>query len=620
MRFSPLIKSSKALPSCPAFQEGNNMIKFPYGISDFQSIIVESYFYIDRTDRIPLLEEAGKHLLFLRPRRFGKSLLISMLENYYDLKRGEQFNTLFGHLSIGRNPTSLHNQYLILKWDFSAVNPVGDAQQIVHALHRYINRRIEAFADYYEDYLSHKIDIVQKDSFDSFQSLLIAVQKTPYRLYLLIDEYDNFANEIMMGSQKTDEERYKKLLYGEGSFKSLFKVVKSATSGQGLDRIFIVGVSPVVLSDITSGYNIAHNISLNKRFNHLCGFWESEIDTALCQITKECDFPQQESAHDALSMMRTFYNGYCFCQGKASLVYNPTLALYFFNKFQEDCKYPRTMLDSNLAMDREKIRYISQLPKGDYVIASAFNEANPLSISEFADHFGLEDMLHKSKDHTFMSSLLYYFGVLTIGGDTPFGETILKIPNLVVRKLYVEQIQDMLLPDFQDKEDALEASKALYQKGDIQPLCDFMETRYFKLFDNRDYRWANELTVKIAFLTLLFNDTFYIMDSETELERGYADFTMIVRPDMRHFQLLDILIEFKYISLTDAGLTGEKAKKARSDELKAIPAVKHKLRESQSNLTRYSEILEKKYGSLLRLHSFSVTAVGFERLVWSKGG
>jgi len=194
-------------------------------------------------------------------------------------------------------------------------------------------------------------------------------------------------------------------------------------------------------------------------------------------------------------------------------------------------------LDSNLAMDRGKMHYIARLPEGEA----------PVTIPELADRFGVEDILYAPKDTSFVASLLYYFGILTFGDMTPFGELTLHIPNLVIRKLYAESIRETLLPEGKEGDFAHRAAKTLYQQGDIQPLCDFVEKKYFKVFSNRDYGSANELTVKTAFLTLLFNDTLYIMESEAEIERGHTDLTMIVRPDMRQYQVLDILIEFKFV-------------------------------------------------------------------------
>jgi hypothetical protein len=452
-----------------------------------------------------------------------------------------------------------------------------------------------------------------------------AVKASRYSLYLLIDEYDNFANlvlsevegEVMMGSRPDSPRRYEALLAGEGSLKTVFKAVKSASSGLGLDRVFITGVSPVVMSDLTSGYNVARNIYLLPAFNDLCGFQETEIAAVLRQIVAECGWPEPRAA-DALEIMRTFYNGYCFTPGEERLVYNPTLALYFMNYFREECRYPRQMLDSNLAMDRDKLAYIARLPGGEQLILDALNDQPPITIQQLADRFGVEEMLVAPKDAVFMASLLYYFGVLTMQGETPYGHLVLAIPNLVIRKLYVERLQAALLPDMAAAEEGQRAAETLFRTGDLQPLCDFVEQRYFRAFDNRDYRWANELTVKTAFLTLLFNDTFYIADSEAALERGYADLTLILRPEMRRYQLLDILIEFKYVALTEAQLTRKQACSLSAAEVAALPAVQAKLAEAKARLPNYRQALTQRYGAALRLRTYAVVALGFDRLVWAE--
>ncbi|WP_165741527.1 AAA family ATPase [Candidatus Thiosymbion oneisti] len=591
-------------------------MKFPYGISDFDALITEKYYYVDRTDRIPLLEDAGKQLLFLRPRRFGKSLLLSMLENYYDLNQADRFEQLFGGLAIGKNPTAGHNRYFVLKWDFSEVSPLGDGEEIKRNLYVYLNDRIGAFSRHYKEILPDPIRIDDRDALSSFRSLLDAIQQTGHPLYLLIDEYDNFANELMMGHRSAEESRYQALLSGEGCMKALFKTIKAAAGGRGLGKVFITGVSPVAMSDLTSAYNVAENIYLLPQFNALCGFQEAEIARVLSEIAGECDLPQSK-VDEALSMMRTFYNGYRFSRRTEEQVYNPTLALYFLKIFQRDCRYPDRILDSNLAMDRGKMHYISRLPEGRQLIFDALAETASVTIFELADRFGVEDILYTPKDTGFVASLLYYFGILTLGGVTPFGELILRIPNLVIRKLYAEQIQEMLLPEGRDGDLVRRAAEALYQRGDLQPLCDFVEQKYFKVFSNRDYAWSNELTVKTAFLTLLFNDTLYIMESEAEIERGHADLTMIVRPDRRQYRILDILIEFKFVSLKEAGLDGKTLETMDRDALRALPAVQSKQREAEVGLARYRAKLKTKFGALPRLHSFSVVAVGFERLVFS---
>jgi len=593
------------------------MLKFPYGISDFYKVRTGGHVYIDRTDRIALVEEGGEHLIFLRPRRFCKSLWLSTLENYYDVAKAGEFARLFGDLAIGRHPTPRHNRYFILRWDFSLVSAQGDIAEIGQALHNHINARIQGFAGTYRDLLTHPITIHPTDAIASFESLLTAVRGANYPLYLLIDEYDNFANEVLMSRALEGADRYKALLYGEGLLKTVFKAVKGAGSGMGLDRAFITGVAPIVLSDLSSGYNVARDVSFKIGLDLLCGFTEAEMQGLLAQVAQACDLTP-EARTTAQDTMRTFYNGYAFGEEPAEPVYNPTLALYFLQHLAETCRPPRELLDSNLAMDRGKIAYIAALPHGAPVLAAILNPDTPPTIARLAQRFGVEDVLTQVKDETFMVSLLYYFGVLTLERITEQGKLVFRIPNLVVRKLYVEQLRDRLLPEFGDRAAMRAAVEAVYYRGDLQPLCDFIETRYFRVLDNRDYRWANELTVKMAFLTLLFDDLFYITDSEPALERSYADMTLIVRPDMRKYTLQDALLEFKYIPLSDLGLTGAAVKATPREDLAGLPLVAAALAEATRKAADYRATLQATYGAKLRLHTFAIVALGFDRLVWVK--
>ena len=590
-------------------------MKFPYGVSDYYKLITEEYLYIDRTACIPLLEDAGNALLFLRPRRFGKSLLLSMLENYYDVNKADEFERLFGHLAIGRNPTPLHNQYLVMRWDFSGVAPRLDVDAMVQSIHDHINGCFEIFLSRYRDLWTEPVELHPTNAMRSFQSILAAVNQTPYKLYLLIDEYDNFANEVLMGGQPKSRERYEALVFGEGEFKTVFKNVKSAMSGLGLDRTFIVGVSPVVMHDATSGFNIAENIYLREDFNNLCGFTDTETQTLAHQVVEGCGLPP-ERVTEVIELLRVFYNGSCFRYDREELIYNPTALFYFLKHFQRTCDYPRRLLDSNLAPDQQKIAYVARLPNGAQVIMSALDEANPIRIAELEERFGLRQMLAEKKTETFMASLLYYLGVLTLGGVTQDGKLSLRIPNLVIHGLYAVQLAEFLLPDAGDRDAGLKAAEVLYQRGDPQPLCTFIEQQIFPIFDNRDYIQANELTIKTAFLTMLFNDTFYIIDSEPALHRTYADLTMILRPEMRRFQLLDVVLEFKFVKLSEVDQSGVAVRAMDDVALLALDKVQAKIQEATPQLQRYRKTLAKKYGDRLRLRTYAVVAIGFERLVW----
>jgi hypothetical protein len=593
-------------------------MKFPYGLSDFYKVITQGYFYVDRTPYIRLIEETGDQLLLLRPRRFGKSMLLSMLENYYDVNKADEFDRLFGKLEIGKNPTPLHNQYLVMRWDFSAVRTYGTVEDMARALNDYINIRIDNFVSRYEHLLSRKVTIYPDNAAISFESALTAIQRTSYKLYLLIDEYDNFANEVLMAGGNVGRQRYQELVEGEGVFRSIFKTIKSATGGLGLDRFFIVGVSPIVLSDVSSGFNISGNIYLRRSFDDICGFTEQEVENALHQVIEELNLLPTK-VDEALFIMRAFYNGYSFSYDVPPTIYNSTLTLYFLQHLLQEGTYPSQMFDSNLAMDQTKIAYISQLPNGEQVLLAALQENPPMALQEVEDRFGVERMLRAEHEAGFMASLLYYFGVLTLTDErTADGKHILRIPNQVARQLYAERIGELLLPDVKEREQGNAAANLLCQQGDPQPLCDFIVQHYFRVFDNRDYRWANELTVKTAFLTLLFDNSRYIMDSEPALQRNYGDLLMLIRPEMRKYQLFDILFEFEYVTLTEAGVDGESARTLPNADVCALPAVKKKVDEARRQLQNYKQLLHANHGAQLKLRCYAVVALGFDRLVWEE--
>jgi hypothetical protein len=318
--------------------------------------------------------------------------------------------------------------------------------------------------------------------------------------------------------------------------------------------------------------------------------------------------------------MRQYYNGYCFSEKQQERIYNPTLALYYLNHYRESCAPPTNMLDSNLAMDRGKLSYIAALPSGAEVLVQALNDETTVSVQTLADRFGVEDVIAAHKDRRFLISLLYYFGVLTLAGYNKFGRLQLQLPNLVIRKLYVERIQALLLPESSAQNEGQQAAETFYETGNLQPLCDFIEQRYFRVFSNRDYLHANELKIKTAFLTLLFNDLMYIMDSETPVGRRYADLTMIVRPDARQYQLYDLLLECKFLKLGELGLSGEAVRALSREELTALPPVQAKLAEARAQAPAYRREVEERYQSMMqmavRLRTYAVVALGFERLVW----
>ncbi len=590
--------------------------KFPYGISDFETLRQEDYFYIDRTDRIPALENAGHQLLFLRPRRFGKSLLVQMLANYYDIAKKDKFESLFGNLKIAQNPTPKRNQYCVMVWDFSCVLPKPNIADIERGLYDHLNSQIIDCAERYRDLLNYEIQIKDNALF-SFESLVSAIKRSGHQLYLFIDEYDSFANEVMM-AQMYGNQRYEQLVYNEGLLKGVFKNIKGAANGKGLDRVFITGVSPIALADMNSSYNIVTSIYQREDFFNLCGFEEFEVAHTLQAICKEIGWSNNQY-EETLTTMREFYNGYSFHPDLNAIMYNPTMTLHFFRHLAHFKKFPDDMLDYNLSMDRDRLTYAAALPHGREVIEEVLDETKDFSIPKIYNRFGLTEMLYTEQDKFALASLLYYLGVLSIRGKDFIGEVILDVPNRVIQSLYVDKMRELLLPKTL-KPEYQEAVKLFLTQADLQPLCEFIEQRLSSL-SNRDYVNQSksphkfEFALKMAFMLFLYDDRLYVMDSETELERRYADLTMMIRPDTRKYPIYDFVFEFKYLSLKELNLSGEQLKNLSAEEIQNLPLVQIKFGEAETQLQFYQDKLKNKYRKL-NLKTIAVVGLGFERVVW----
>ncbi len=617
-------------------------MKIPYGIADFYSLRAENYLYVDRTDRIAVLEGLGKSLLFLRPRRFGKSLWLSTLAACYDLALEGEHERLFGDLAIGRQPSPLAHHYFVLRWDFSEIEPdppprgvnagvSSRPQRLANAIHDYLLGSIKGLLSDYEAHLPRAVEI-EDDAFRTLDNLLAVIRQTPYRLYLLIDEYDNFANEVLTA----DRSAYEDLVHSDGPFKYLFKWVKAAMGRKGIDRLFITGVSPMVMSDVTSGMNVAENVYLYPELNTLCGFTEEEVVELLEELHAETAVVDRSATggpawtvRDARAMMRDWYNGYRFALGAEGAIYNPTLVLYFLKHLQRSGRSPRQMLDANLAADEGKLEFLAQVTAGPGVEGSESRVAGqagvidvirgdkPLEVLQLFDRFTLKDLLERSaQDTSFLGSYLYYFGMLTLRKEETEAQTVeLEVPNEVMHGLYVERIRKILMPLGASRSTADALLFAFLRSGDLEPLLDFIEKTLFPTFSNRDAVWANELTVKTVFLTLLWNDVSYITHSEPELDHRYADLCLLRRPDVRASGLWDLLFEFKRLSLKDLKMSGKDVKAASRAQLMALPKVKKALDQAEAQVAAYRAALERSCGDTLKLRSYAVVALGFERLV-----
>ncbi len=605
-------------------------MKIPYAISDFEDCILNGYYYVDRTDRITLSEQLGSYLLFLRPRRFGKSLWLSTLKNYYNLAKADKFEQMFGSLIVGKNPTPLHNKYFVLKWDFSCVDSSGSLNEIKTSLFSHMNSRIIRFSSYYSDYLPLEIKIDDHDAVRSFESLLGSIEKTGHKLYLFIDEYDNFANEMMARRREDD---YYRMTGLDGFLKTLFKSLKSATEGHGLDRMFITGVTPILMSDITSGDNIRTDIHMMPRYADLCGFTKQEVEQILKTFADWLEkqprflfaqdvpmFPRgkEKWTESMLHLMDNWYNGYYFSENFERGVYNPTLVMYLLKQITEyDGQLPRSVMDANLAADEGRLEFISDLPGGKEIIMELM-QGNRIELKEIIPRFGLRAMLSSEiKTRTFMASYLFFMGMLTLSDkDSEYGNMLLTVPNPVTKKLYINGVAQWLVPDPMIRDSGGDAADILCTKGDIKPLCEFVEKQVFPSFSWRDRRWVNELTIKTTFLALLFNEINYLMVSERETRSGYADLAMIVRPDRRKYKLLDVLIEFKFIRLKDLNITKEKLRQKTDREILQLDKIKDKVVSAKDQAARYSSDLKAEFGDFIKLKTFVVVAIGFEKIIY----
>lgn len=431
---------------------------------------------------------------------------------------------------------------------------------------------------------------------------------------LLIDEYDNFANEIMM----SDEGTYRRLVHADGPFKRLMKQVKTATEGQGIERLFLTGVTPVVLSNLTSGLNIAKNVSLASDLNALCGFTEEEIRGLLERLADErsAQAGGDFSVDEALEMMRTWYNGYRFAPASGQQVYNPTLALYFIDHLQREGTYPRQMLDTNLAADENKLRFLARETDGHDLLAEIVQTGQSLEVEHLADRFTLSEMLARARrERLAIASFLFYFGMLTIEEQTARRRLRLAPPNLVVRKLYIDELLRLLLEGGPRHPDLGKPARELTDRGDIKPLLQLIEGDLLPRFSRRDARWMNELAVKTAFMALLFQDVNYTLHSERRAGGGYADLVLLRRPDARATGLWDLLFEFKYVRLDALGADAERLELLSREELAALPAVAAALDEAAAQVERYREGLVRRFGDVLQLRGFAVVTLGFARLV-----
>ena len=525
------------------------MKKIPYGVANFEKLKEQGYYFIDKTKYIELLEDLdSQYIFFLRPRRFGKSLFISMLEHYYDINKAAQFEELFKDTYICKNPTPLRNSFPILKLNFSGIPTDKTLEEIQVSFNNSIKDSIAFFFKVYG-----KISIFSEETKhyvmsadlagDIFNRFVAKMRETDVKYYLLIDEYDNFANNILIQHGKGS---YEGLTHGGGFLRSFFAAIKNATETRTVERMFVTGVSPLVLSDVTSGFNMGDNISTEIMFNSMIGFTISEVAQMVDYYIAE-GAVNAEEREEVMDILKVNYDNYCFSDKVDEKVYNSDMILYFFNKYFKAGKVPNELIDPNVRTDFGKIRFLileSGKLNGNFRILNELLDRHETE-SELISSFALSDIIKRDK----FKSFLYYLGLLTIKEHIYANKYVFDIPNETVKSMHFEYIRQSLDESYGKlRIDTSLLSSQFDQmafKGEWKNLMDYILGKFYEAASIRDFIYREE-GIKM-FLIAYFNITkLYFVESEPEMNHGYADIFLRKNYAVTGLTKYEYLIEVKY--------------------------------------------------------------------------
>ena len=523
-------------------------LRMPYGISNFEELITENYYYVDKTKYIEKLENLPeKRIMFLRPRKFGKTLFTSVLENYYDKKKADKFETLYGKTYIGRNPTKLKNSYSILRFNFSGINTENEEATMKGFKNKTmasINVFIKRYGiDFYINEERNAEDILN-DVFKAFY-----VQKPDDKIYVIIDEYDHFANELL----GFYPEHFRSLVSKNGRVRKWYEALKEGTETV-VDRIFITGVAPITLDSLTSGFNIGKDISQDVEYNDMMGFTKKE----LVEILNSQDITKEEQ-EKILPIMKENYDGYKFSLRAENQIYNSNMCLYFLSDYIRLGEIPIKLIDMNIASDYSKIGKMLDLCKGEnrLEILKKTVQGEPINnsiVEKFnpAIEFNETDMI----------SMLYYLGYLTISGED-LGIPELKIPNKVMKEIYADYFMQLMNEEADFKIDNtlnMEILREIAREGKIDKMVETLR-KYLNNLSNRDLIKFDEKYIKLIFYCIAMTMPIYSVKSEMEVNRNYPDILLVPRDRTKGYKA--IMVEFKYLKKGDTSKLEEKQKEAR---------------------------------------------------------
>ena len=522
--------------------------RIPYGEADFKRIRVNGWLYVDKTRFVHALEEE-RYVFLIRPRRFGKSCWISLLENYYNRKRADAFEAVFGGTDLGRQPTENRYRYVVLRFNFSAFK--NALETLEHYFEEYcqliIRSTMERNADLFPEAARQHIRASSSVN-GQLNELFVYAGEHGIPLYVLIDEYDNFANTVLAYH---GEEAYQAFTHGGGFYRNFFATLKDGTghSDGGLERMFITGVSPITMDDVTSGFNIGKNISLHPAFNDLLGFTEEEVRQLLEMYRDHGVFNQDVEA--ALEVMREWYNGYRFAKSAQGDLYNTDMVLYFLDGSIPNRGMPDELIDTNVRIDYGKLRHLltvnRQLNGNFDLLRHIIGEQSIQSNIQLS--FPLDQLDQREN----FLSLLHYFGLLSIRA-VERGMPRLGIPNQTVKRLMYGYLRDAYndVGVFSvDVYTFFRLAQDMAYDGTWQPVLDFLRDALAEQTGIRDYMDGEKVVHGFVAAHLSLSQ-YFMLHSEHELNKGYAD--LYLEPFVAQYSDMQFgyVLELKYLKRSES--------------------------------------------------------------------
>ena len=541
-----------------------NVKEIPYGISNFVEVAEQNMYYVDKTMYLPLLEKQPRNLFFIRPRRFGKSIFLSMLRAYYDITQKEKFEKRFGSLWIGSHPTALQGTFQVVYLDFSRAS--GGSGSLAENFDRYCGMVMDVFGKAYEPYYfsGYAEEMkAQPDFVSKLNYLNLHAAEYGAKLYLIIDEYDNFTNIVL---NEQGNEVYHALTHASGFYREIFKKFKGM-----FERIFMTGVSPVTLDDLTSGFNIGWNISTDSQFNMMLGFSETDVRTMLQYYKDAGQLSADTDIESMITEMKPWYDNYCFAEGSLGRdpkMFNCDMVLYYLRNYITLGKSPKQMIDPNTRTDYNKMKKLIRLDKLDGNRKGVLRKIT--EEGQIVTDLILTFPAIQIANPEIFPSLLFYYGMLTITA-THGTRIVLSIPNNNVRKQYYE----FLLEEYQDKRHIdLNNLKDLFDdmayNGHWRETLEFIARAYK---ENSSVRSAieGERNIQGFFTAYLSVNGYYLTTPEVELNHGYCD--MFLMPDLLRYEVKhSYILELKYLSSKDTEEKAETQWKEAVEQIKEYAA------------------------------------------------